>query len=80
MKTEIILLLYFMPMFISLFFCYKDDDIKTIGDLLNQSGWFLIPFVNIFVCLMIPIYYLTKFLESKKINVYFDKIKNTKIK
>lgn len=73
--TQIILLLYFIPMFINMIFIYLDEEVNTIGDLFKFWWAFFIPTLNIFMCLMIPIYYL---------NVNFQKlclkIKNTKIK
>lgn len=75
MKTEIILLLYFMPMFINMFFVYSDKDVYTIEDLFKIWWAYFIPFLNIFMCLMIPIYYINIHIEK-----WWQKIKNTKIK
>lgn len=75
MKIEIILLLYFVPMFINMLFVYSDKDVYTIEDLLKIWWAYFIPFLNIFMCLMIPIYYINIHIEK-----WWNKIKNTKIK
>lgn len=75
MTTEIILLLYFLPMFINIVFVYSDKEVYTIEDLLKTWWAYFIPFLNIFMSLMIPIYYINIHIKN-----CWNKIKNTKIK
>jgi hypothetical protein len=71
----IILFLYLLPMIINIIFCYSDKDVYTLEDLLKMWWAYFVPFLNLFMSLMIPIYYTQIY-----INEWWVKIKNTKIK
>ena len=63
-------------MILNILFVYSDKNTQTIGDLINENWWtYFIPFINLFICLMIPIYYLSILIEYK-----WENFKNTKIK
>ena len=67
--------LYIVPMCINMLFVYLDNDVNTIEDLFRGWWAYFVPFLNIFMCLMIPIYYINIHIEK-----WWQKIKNTKIK
>lgn len=71
----IVFFLYLLPMIINIFFCYTDKDVYTLGDLMKNWWAYFIPFINLFTCLMIPIYYVHFLAE-----IWWEKLKNTKIK
>ena len=76
----ICLALYFIPMIANILFVYSDKQVKTIGDLMVDNWWtYFVPFLNLCIMIMIPIYYLIIYLEY----IFKDRwenFKNTKIK
>lgn len=75
--TYYILGLYVLPMIINILFIYSDKQVKTLGDLMFNWWGYFIPLLNLLVTIAMPIYYTTKYFESKKI---IEKIKKIKIK
>lgn len=75
--TYYILGLYVLPMIINILFVYSDKQVKTLGDLMVSWWGYFVPLLNLLVTIAIPIYYITKYFESKKI---IEKIKKIKIK
>jgi hypothetical protein len=74
------LALYLIPMIANILFVYSDKEVKTIGDLMVDNWWtYFVPFLNLCIMLMIPIYYLIIYIEY----IFKDRwenFKNTKIK
>ena len=70
--------LYFIPMVINILFVYFNNDlVYTVGDLLKYWGVYLIPFINLLLCLFVPIYYIDGWIKFEK---RWEKFKNIKIR
>jgi hypothetical protein len=73
-----ILGLYFVPMVVNMAFMYFDTDgVETIGDFLSAWWAYFIPFLNLFMTLCIPIYYID---TQLKFGERWEKFKNIKIR
>jgi len=74
------LALYLIPMIANILFVYSDKQVKTIGDLMVDNWWtYFVPFLNLFIMLMRPIYYLIMYIEYL-FKDRWENFKNTKIK
>jgi hypothetical protein len=74
------LALYLIPMIANILFVYSDKQVKTIGDLMVDNWWtYFVPFLNLCIMIMIPIYYLGVYLEYI-FRERWNNFKNTKIK
>jgi len=74
------LALYLIPMIANILFVYSDKQVKTIGDLMVDNWWtYFVPFLNLFIMLIIPIYYLIMYIEYL-FKDRWENFKNTKIK
>ena len=76
----ICLALYLTPMIVNILFVYSDKQVKTIGDLMVDNWWtYFVPFLNLCIMIMIPIYYLVVYAEYL-FRDRWNNFKNTKIK
>lgn len=76
----LVLGLYILPMILNILFVYSDSQVKTIGDLMVDNWWtYFVPFLNLFICLMIPFYYIVEFIKNK-LKDKWENFKNIKIK
>ena len=73
--TNLILLLYVVPMLITFLLIYFDDDIKTVGDLLKYIWVCLTPFVNLTVIATFIIMFIYESCEIKRLVKNICKIK-----
>jgi predicted membrane protein len=72
-----IIVLYVLPMIIVIVCTYFDEGVTTIGDLLEFWWAYFIPAFNLFIALIIPIYYIH---IQLKLEERWEKFKNIKIK
>jgi cytochrome bd-type quinol oxidase subunit 2 len=70
-ETLVIIVLYLIPMVLSMLVTYFDDDTETLGDFLRWSWVYLIPLINVVGSVCFFVIYLNKF---------WNRIKNIKIK
>ena len=78
MILNLILLLYLLPMVINMLFVYSDNkSVHTVGDFLNYWWAYFIPFINLFMTLCLPIYYIDVCLKLGK---RWERFKNIKIR
>ena len=85
MKTLLlIVLVYVLPAVTILIYCYRQATTLTVREYLKDSWMWLVPFINIAICLIIPVFELDNFSKrrswGKKLRVKIEKIKNIKIK
>jgi hypothetical protein len=77
-----ILILYVIPFIGVVYFLYTDDKIETLGDMLNMWWAYTIPFVNILILLILPVFYVDEWLIKKNLNIEhkWQQLMNKKIK
>jgi hypothetical protein len=70
-STLFIVVLYFIPMILTMLFAYFHDNTETLGDFLRWSWMYFLPIANVvgLVC------FLVIFLKN-----FWNRIKNIKIK
>lgn len=78
--TIFILLFYVLPMLITMFETYIDEDTKTIRDFIKWSWVYFIPLVNLFFSIGLLIMYIGESKISKRIRTKWNQLLDTPIK
>jgi hypothetical protein len=79
--TNLILIGYFLPLILNLFFIYLGEDIKTVGDFLislkEGSVYVFFPIINLIATIAYTIMCLSEYFGDK---LWWKKFKQMKIK
>lgn len=75
--TELILLLYVLPMIIVAVGIFLDEDTKNLGDWFDDCGYALVPIINILLSVILITLFL---MERFKIRERWDKLRNIKLR
>lgn len=84
MVLFIFILIYLISVAVFLITCYYDNKytIRNIGDLLDETEWFMwCPFINTGLAIILGLYVGTvKLWELSKLNILWEKFRSIKIK
>jgi hypothetical protein len=77
-----ILILYVIPFIGVMYFLYTDDEIETLGNMLDMWWAYTIPFLNILLLSALPIFYINEWLIKRNFNLEhkWQQLMNKKIK
>lgn len=78
--TIFILLFYVLPMLITMFDGYIDEETKTIRDFLKWSWVYFLPLVNLFFSFGLLIMYIGELKTVKRIRTKWNQLLDTPIK
>ena len=78
---ELIMILYVLPMVVVAITHYAEEETRTIGDFLKFWFMIFIPFLNLFIFCVLPLYYISNFLKGRyNLGKMWENLMNKKIK